>query len=153
MSMWHQSLYLLANINIIIVAHYGTYFAHKMYVCSILMRNIIQFMYLLQVKLDELWQVPVHLLGGGPSPRSLKLSDSGHMPESSTPTMRSPSVFDLSTCREKPMKSHDFVVWSCFFRLGNTVTTPSSPKHCVPEIIFFRLCKHVERNIQSKLWC
>ena len=42
--------------------------------------------YLLQVTFD-VWQVPFHLLGGGPKPLSLKLSDSGQIPESITPMM------------------------------------------------------------------
>ena len=39
------------------------------------------YIYLLQaVKLAETWQVPFHFAGGGPSPSSLKLSDSGVIP-------------------------------------------------------------------------
>jgi len=79
------------------------------------------------VKFLELWQVPFHLLGGGPNPLSLKLSDSGQIPESSTPMMTSLSVVALSACSGKPIKSHDLVVWSCFFSLGKTATTLSCP--------------------------
>lgn len=85
--------------------------------------------YLLQAKLDELGlQVPFHLAGGGPSPSSLKLADSGHIPVSITPTIMSVSaVFCLLTCWVKFRKSHDLVVWSVNFTFGNTETTPSIP--------------------------
>ena len=51
--------------------------------------------YLLQVKLADVWQVPFHLLGGGPNPLSLKLADSGQIPVSSIPTIISLSVVFL----------------------------------------------------------
>ena len=86
-------------------------------------------MYLLQVKLDEVWQVPFHLLGCGPNPSSLKLADSGQIPVSSIPIIISLSVVVLLTFWGKPMKSHDLVVWSCFFPFGNTDTTPSIPEY------------------------
>lgn len=79
--------------------------------------------------------MPFHLLGGGPNPVSLKLSDSGQIPESITPIMMSLSMVVLLTCWEKPMKSHDRVVCSCFFLFGNTETTPSNPIHIVILII------------------
>ena len=85
--------------------------------------------YLLQVKLVEAWHLPFHLLGGGPNPLSLKLSDSGQIPVSYTPIMTSLSVVGLSTCLGRPRKSHDLVVWSSFFWLGNTDTTPSIPTY------------------------
>ena len=85
--------------------------------------------YLLQVKLVEAWHLPFHLLGGGPNPLSLKLSDSGQIPVSNTPIMTSLSVVGLSTCLGRPRKSHDLVVWSSFFWLGNTDTTPSIPTY------------------------
>lgn len=79
------------------------------------------------MKLEEDWQIPFHLLGGGPNPLSLKLSDSGQIPESSTPMIISLSAFLRSTFIGNPIKSQDLVVWSCFFVLGKTDTTPSSP--------------------------
>ena len=85
--------------------------------------------YLLQVKLVEAWHLPFHLLGGGPNPLSLKLSDSGQIPVSNTPIMTSLSVVGLSTCLGRPRKAHDLVVWSSFFWLGNTDTTPSIPTY------------------------
>lgn len=51
--------------------------------------------YLLQVKLDDCWQVPFHFLGGGPNPSSLKLSDSGQIPVSSD--SNDDVAFDLSS--------------------------------------------------------
>ena len=85
--------------------------------------------YLLQVKLVEAWHLPFHLLGGGSNPLSLKLSDSGQIPVSNTPIMTSLSVVGLSTCLGRPRKSHDLVVWSSFFWLGNTDTTPTIPTY------------------------
>ena len=79
------------------------------------------------MKFLEVWQVPFHLLGGGPNPLSLKLSDSGQIPESSTAMMTSLSAGALFACSGKPIKSHDLVVWSCFFLLGKTATTLSCP--------------------------
>jgi len=79
------------------------------------------------VKFLEVWQVPFHLLGGGPKPLSLKLSDSGQIPESNTAMMTSLSAGALFACSGKPIKSHDLVVWSCFFLLGKTATTLSCP--------------------------
>lgn len=66
--------------------------------------------YLLQVKFGEDWQIPFHLLGGGPYPVSLTLADSGQMPESRIPIIISPSLLVLVTFRGKPMKSQDLVV-------------------------------------------
>ena len=48
---------------------------------------------------------------------SLKLWESGQILLSSIPTTTSPSRIDLLTDSEKPIKSHDLVVWSCFFPL------------------------------------
>jgi len=62
------------------------------------------------VKLEDAWQVPFHLLGGGPYPSPLKLSDSGQIPVSSIATMMSLSEVALVTFWGKPMKSHDLVV-------------------------------------------
>lgn len=95
---------------------------------------MISLAHLLQVKLDEDWQLPFHLEGGGPRPASSKLCDSGQMPESSIPTMISLSVCVLGTFTGKPMKSHDRVVCSCFFVLGNTETTPSKPEKSMTDI-------------------
>ena len=80
------------------------------------------------MKLAETWQVPLHLVGGGPNPVSLKLSDSGQIPVSITPIITSLSVVDLSTFWENPMKSHDLVVCSFNFLFGNTETTPLIPE-------------------------
>ena len=80
------------------------------------------------MKLAETWQVPLHLVGGGPNPVSLKLSDSGQIPESITPIITSLSVVALSTFWENPMKSHDLVVCSFNFLFGNTETTPLIPE-------------------------
>jgi hypothetical protein len=66
--------------------------------------------YLLQVKLVEAWQDPFHLLGGGPNPLSLKLSDSGQIPVSRTPITMSLSTADRLTSCGNPRKSHDLVV-------------------------------------------
>ena len=66
--------------------------------------------YLLQVKLVKALQLPFHLLGGGPNPLSLKLSDSDQIPVSSIPIMMLLSVVVLCTCFGKPTKSHDLVV-------------------------------------------
>lgn len=85
--------------------------------------------YLLQVKLEEAWQVPFHLVGGGPNPLSSKLADSGQIPLSSTPTMMSRSIVALRTFRGKPIKSHDLVVWRFLFRFGNTDATPRNTNH------------------------
>ena len=71
--------------------------------------------------------MPFHLLGGGPNPLSLKLSDSGQIPVSSIPTIISLSVVVPLAFRGKPMKSHDLVVWSCIFSFGNTDTIPFMP--------------------------
>ena len=84
--------------------------------------------YLLQVKLDDFWQMPFHLFGGGLNPSSLKLCDSGQIPVSSILMITSPLKGVLGTYLGKPMKSHDLVVWSFFFSLGNTDTIPSMPK-------------------------
>ena len=80
------------------------------------------------MKLAKTWQVPLHLVGGGPNPVSLKLSDSGQIPESNTPIITSLSVVALSTFWENPMKSHDLVVCSFNFLFGNTETTPLIPE-------------------------
>ena len=86
--------------------------------------------YLLQVKFLPPLQAPFHFFGAGPKPSSLKLSDSGQIPLSMTPTMIS-----LSTLRFlvidwfKPMKSQDLVVWSWRVLLGKTDTTPSMPAY------------------------
>jgi hypothetical protein len=77
----------------------------------------------------EAWQVPLHFLGGGPNPLSLKLSDSGQIPVSNTPIMMLLSIGLLRTFSGNPMKSHDLVVRSFFFLLGNTDTTPSIPTY------------------------
>ena len=73
------------------------------------------FVYLLQVKLADVWQVPFHFVGSEPNSVSLKLSDSGQIPVSSIPTMILFSITDLFTFLENPIKSHDLDVWSCFF--------------------------------------
>jgi hypothetical protein len=67
--------------------------------------------YLLQVKLEPPAQVPFHFAGGGPYPESLKLSDSGQIPLSITPTITSLSTVGFRfTVSVKPIKSHDLVV-------------------------------------------
>lgn len=87
--------------------------------------NIRNRTYLLQEKSDETSQLPFHLRGGGPYPWSRKLGDSGQIPVSSTPTMMSLSTDGTRlACWDSPMKSHDLVVWSCFFPLGKTDITP-----------------------------
>lgn len=99
---------------------------------SVLHSNFLNWkFYLLQVKLDWDWQVPFHLLGMGPSPSSLKLSDSGQIPVSSTPTIMSLSSAPVAlvTSWGNPVKSHDLVVCSFFLSFGNTETTPSMPEH------------------------
>lgn len=83
--------------------------------------------YLLQVKLADELQAPFHFAGGGPNPSSLKLADSGQIPESINPMTTSLSIVDLCAFAVKPMKSHDRVVCSFFNRLGKTETTPSIP--------------------------
>lgn len=69
--------------------------------------------------------MPFHFFGGGPNPSSLKLSDSGQIPVSIIPMMTLFSINDLLSCRGKPRKSHDRVVWSLPLSLGNTETMPS----------------------------
>lgn len=82
--------------------------------------------YLLQEKLAETSQLPFHLAGGGPYPVWSKLGDSGQIPLSNTPTITLLSTAGtLFTCSEKPMKSQDLVVCSCFFPFGKTDITPS----------------------------
>lgn len=83
--------------------------------------------YLLQVKLADELQAPFHFAGGGPNPSSLKLADSGQIPESNNPMTTSLSIVDLGAFAVKPMKSHDRVVCSFFNRLGKTETTASIP--------------------------
>lgn len=83
--------------------------------------------YLLQVKLDEDWQVPFHLLGGRPNPSSLKLSDSGQIPVSSMPMIMSFSYGCLFAFTGKFIKFHDLVVRSCLCLLGMTDTTSFMP--------------------------
>ncbi|XP_022864826.1 uncharacterized protein LOC111384741 [Olea europaea var. sylvestris] len=104
---------------------------------DMLMQVFIVYMaaYLLQVKFEKAWQLPFHLLGGGPNPSSLKLSDSGQIPVSNIPKITSLSIFVLSTSSRNPMKSHDLVVWSCFLVLGNTDTTVSMPNHLGNKVI------------------
>ena len=97
------------------------------YVFMNVKQSMFIYTYLLQVKLEETWQVPFHLVGGGPNPLSSKLVDSGQIPESSIPMIMSLSTVLLSTCCGKPMKSHDLVVCSLRFWFGNTETTPSMP--------------------------
>jgi hypothetical protein len=99
-----------------------------MQITSSIAQTIVK-IYLLQVKLMEAWQVPLHFLGGGPNPLSLKLSDSGQIPVSNTPIMMLLSIGLLRTFSGNPMKSHDLVVRSFFFLLGNTDTTPSIPTY------------------------
>ena len=82
-------------------------------------------MYLLHGKL---LQEPFHFCGGGPNPSSLKLSDSGQIPVSITPTIMSLSALLLFTHSDKPTKSQDLVVCSSFLLFGKTETTPSNPK-------------------------
>lgn len=108
--------------------------------------------YLLQVKFVP-WQGPFHFFGGRPNPLSLKLFASGHIPVSKTPTMMSLSFAALSTYLENPMKSHDLVVWSSCFLLGNTDTTPSKP--IPPQLIKNRFSDHhsfiKERKLERAL--
>ena len=67
--------------------------------------------YLLQVKLLPPLHSPFHFEGGGLNPSSLKLSDSGQIPVSITPSMISLSaVAFLLIVSEKPRKSQDLVV-------------------------------------------
>ena len=97
-----------------------------MHVCFIFHDDIM--FYLLQVKLDKFWQMPFHLFGSGLNPSSLKLCDSGQIPVSSILMITSPLKGVLGTYLGKPMKSHDLVVWSFFFSLGNADIIPSMPK-------------------------
>ena len=67
--------------------------------------------YLLQVKLLPSLHSSFHFEGGGLNPSSLKLSDSGQIPVSITPSMISLSaVAFLLIVSEKPRKSQDLVV-------------------------------------------
>ncbi|KVH92094.1 hypothetical protein Ccrd_005875 [Cynara cardunculus var. scolymus] len=70
--------------------------------------------YLLQGKLAS--QMPFHVAGGGPYPMSEKLANSGRIPVSKTPMMMSLSVVDLLTLSGNPMKSHELVVATLFFK-------------------------------------
>jgi hypothetical protein len=83
------------------------------------------------------------LAGGGPKPLSLKLSDSGHIPESITPVTILVSEYCLSTYCERPIKSQDLVVRGCLISLGKTDTTPSNPTSSILMVSKFM-------NIQEK---
>ena len=101
-------------------------------------------MQLEELKSSPVMQTPFHRLGTGPNPASLKLGDSGQMPESSRPMMvsaaaaegdddegssevlRAPrrraaaSILTAACCR----KSQDLVVWSWYTGSAKTETTP-----------------------------
>lgn len=49
-------------------------------VSSIVVSNLIYLLQLASVKFSPVTQVPLNLVGTGPNPSSLKLSDSGHTP-------------------------------------------------------------------------
>lgn len=60
--------------------------------------------------MDEDWHVPFHLVGAGPNPSSVKLSDSGQIPVSNMPMITLLSYDALFAVEGKPMKSHERVL-------------------------------------------
>ena len=92
--------------------------------------------------------MPLHFFGGGLNPSSLKLSDSGQIPVSMTPTMTSLSAELLATFCVKRIKSHDLVVWSFFSLLGKIDTIPSMPEISLQDLQIISVLKHSE-NIFS----